>query len=381
MFKINEKLRQDILSGIPQGYSKLKQAIYIYNQLCLTTEYSMPYYIDEKNVREWYQNIDNLQLIDGETRKDVVCFTFNAIYMQLLIDAGLIDEEEHKNVIRYKNNTLSAVHEELELNIDGQKYWVDATKGVLSNNDLVYAKYDDMASLQGWEVYYDDVRPTNEQYKALEDAIKEVRKDNIDKSVQKMNYLKLKDQEYHKLPLEDRLKLFDELVLETKGYNMGTFNYFLRLKRLLLFNECRAAQLPEGQKTDVVFAKDAKSGLYKMYVFVNPKGYIDDEGYENFETLQIFQYDITDNGVTKQPIEKDEFMEQISTGKVVTRTDSAINSKTEADMLLVKPGKKNLSIQYKNNDQSQGISGYVRTIIATGQKIYYNANMERIDEN
>ena len=42
------------------------------------------------------------------------------------------------------------------------------------------------------------------------------------------------------------------------------------------------------KKIDLQFVKDRHSKKLKALLFVNPKGYTNDLGYENFDTLSIF---------------------------------------------------------------------------------------------
>ena len=83
--KINRDLEESILKDVPSNYSELEKALFIYQQLCLKTEYALDYYLDEDRVKDEYTKVANLPMVDGKENKDVVCFTFNAIYLKLLI--------------------------------------------------------------------------------------------------------------------------------------------------------------------------------------------------------------------------------------------------------------------------------------------------------
>ncbi|MBO5884528.1 MAG: hypothetical protein J6Q51_01900, partial [Clostridia bacterium] len=150
MYPINEQLKEDILSKVPSRYTKLEKAIFIYNELCSKLEYSMEYFIDEDAVADKYTDIKNLKYVDGKTNKQVVCFTFNCIFLELLDQANVCDEKTFllNNSVSLTGK-ISKIHEELLIYIDDYPYIIDATYGVLDNNDLTLSKYS-THQLQGW---------------------------------------------------------------------------------------------------------------------------------------------------------------------------------------------------------------------------------------
>ena len=92
MFEISEKLKQSVTENMPEGYTNLEKALYIYQELCQRLEYSLEYLIDKKNVVEYFKDPANLKLIDGEKNKDVICYTIEAICLQILIEEGICDD-------------------------------------------------------------------------------------------------------------------------------------------------------------------------------------------------------------------------------------------------------------------------------------------------
>ena len=139
-FDINDDLKHNILSDLPKDYSKLEKAILIYKRLCEKLQYSFDYYLEEMKNLNYFRDANNLKFVDGEKNKDVVCFTFNAILTQLLLDAKLLNGVD-MSFYQVETNTFPAFHDVLTIYIDDIPYYLDATAGVLDNNDLVLSKY------------------------------------------------------------------------------------------------------------------------------------------------------------------------------------------------------------------------------------------------
>ena len=76
IYKVNPELEKEIFSKIPAGYSKLEEALFIYNELCKTLRYSLDFYINENIYVHKFTNPDYLEDVDGKDNKDVVCFTY-----------------------------------------------------------------------------------------------------------------------------------------------------------------------------------------------------------------------------------------------------------------------------------------------------------------
>jgi hypothetical protein len=231
MYEINDKLKNKILSKIPEDYSKLEKAVFIYYELCKTLQYSIEYFIDESNNKDKFTNIENLKDVDGEQNKDVVCFTFNAIFLKLLDEAGICDTICYDCVIG-KNNNFASGHDTARFVIDGLLYDVEATFGILDNNDLTLSKYS-THRLSGWE----DCQNPDEINKAIEKIQKENRV--LENSAFDYVQQKKEDFEYKTLPLETRKRLFLERAITGPEYSIETFNYLLKLKHLFFEQELK----------------------------------------------------------------------------------------------------------------------------------------------
>ena len=376
MYPINEQLKEDILSKVPSRYTKLEKAIFIYNELCSKLEYSMEYFIDEDAVADKYTDIKNLKYVDGKTNKQVVCFTFNCIFLELLDQANVCDEKTFllNNSVSLTGK-ISKIHEELLIYIDDYPYIIDATYGVLDNNDLTLSKYS-THQLQGW------LAKNDEDQIELNKTISKVRTEALDLHKHAYDYVtqKQEDMSYHELPLQDRARLFLKLALVGPEYSVLTFNYLLKLKHLLFKNN-ELEQIQSTKNIDIkaglLYVKDTKTNEYKAIFLYNPVGYTNDKGYENFDDLQVYVIDLKNRRVSQ--ISPYELKENFAQKKYTTRDNKTL---TENSSRLLKKGDVHIKPIYEGGQpiwnekqQPQNLTGYVRTYLLTGKQEYYDDKM------
>lgn len=376
MYPVNQKLKNDILSKIPEHYSKLEKAIFIYNELCSKLEYSMEYFIDEDSVADKYTDVNNLQYVDGEQNKQVVCFTFNCIFLELLDEAKICDDKTfllNNNVS--PSGKINKIHEELLIYIDNYPYIVDATYGVLDDNDLTLSKYS-THKLKGW------LAKDDEDQIELDKTISKVRTESLTLHKHAYDYVTQKQEEmsYHELPLQDRAKLFLKLALVGPEYSVLTFNYLLKLKHLL-FKSDELEQTISKKNIDIkaglLYVKDSKTKEYKAIFLYNPAGYTNDKGFENFDDLQVYVIDLKNRRISQ--ISHYELKEQFSQQKYITRDNRVL---TERSSRFLKQGDMHLTPIYEGgrpvfdeHQQPQNLTGYVRTYLLTGKQEYYDDKM------
>lgn len=320
LVKINETLQNDILSSIPADYSKLEKAIFIYRELCKKLEYSMDFFLDRDKTLQYFITTKNIEKVDGIHNKDVVCFTFNVIFIELLYAAKLCDTETFTGFypFSYSEDVLDFMHKPVYVAVDGYSYLVDATFGIIDNNDLTLSKYS-THKLQGWRTA--DYSPTT----LLNSAIEKVCKDDIELNKSINEYVKLKKDNgnYINLPLKDRVKMFLDMSVSGPEYSILSFNYMIKLKHLLFTNEELNPLYHYNVKLDIEFVKDIKTGTYKALVLFNPKGYTDEYGLENFNELSITEIDIKSR--TLKPLDLESLREKIESKEYVKRTNESID--------------------------------------------------------
>ncbi len=348
MLEINEKLKKSVLSTIPKFCSKTEKMVRIYFELCKKLEYSMSFFMHDFSTIDYYTNPDNLKDIDGEERKDVVCYTFSAIMSELLLEAGVCDEEWFKNSkVLEKDGKLGYEmrHKYLTVNIGNNDYEIDATESFLGDTGLNAAKYS--GEIIGIECVYGDE-------KFLQSAIEKVTSEYQKLKIKEMAYLDYKKQDgaLIEFSLEERKEFFlqNATSITIPKYSLTTFYYFLKLKHLF-FNKM---ELGGGisKHVEMLFALDLVENVFKCFFLFNKDGYINDKGYENFEGLEI--YIISPKTRKWEEVDIETFKKRCR-----TRYDIDLNDEDEG-LEMANDGK----IEYGPKfDKDKNIIGYVRHIL------------------
>ncbi len=321
--EVNEKLKEKIFSSIPKDYSPLEKAIHVYYELCRTLHYSMGYYLEEKTFESYFTNPNNLVKVDGETNKDVVCFTFNAIYILLLKE---LEEREHLGIkcedissCLKRDGNFSTVHESVTFAVNSQAYEADSTYGVLDKNDLVLLKYTN-SMIEGITAISPNPKITDmELQKTLQKVCRNEKNINYSVSVYSINT------EQEGLSLDERVKLFLNLGIKNPfGYSVPGLNYMLKIKHSLFSKEeLEGHRSVSGKysgidiKIEMTFAKNTKTNEYEVYLLYNPKGYTRDKGYENFDSLEVYKISLKNCKATK--IDLDKFKDDILNETLINR--------------------------------------------------------------
>lgn len=133
---VNKKLKQAILSGLPQDASQLEQAIYIYIKMCKILTYDEEFYAAKQmgSIARKHENIENVYEITPENNR-VVCYEFNAIYGKLLEAIGIKFETFSQGLV----NNFGGGHADLKFRCGKFIVNADAVTSIL-HGDLVRAK-------------------------------------------------------------------------------------------------------------------------------------------------------------------------------------------------------------------------------------------------
>lgn len=355
ILKVNKKLESEILGKIPENYSNLEKAIFIYYELCKKLNYSLAYFLNDTEATNRILNVKNIENVDGDKNTEVVCFTFNAILAKLLVTAKICDESALSNVV-IDNNQFSPHHIPLVINIDGFNYIVDSSKGVFDNNDLTLSKYS-THKLTGWtpETFLSD-SATYMLNCQLSKAIEKVQSDNRGLETNVNAYLssKMLDNSYKELSLADRVQIFLIAIHNCPDYSVLAFNYLLKLKRKL-FKNSEVGKNSNSVNIDLFFGKNNENNDLEAFLFYNPKGYIDDFGFENFDALEIYQISVKKQNSKKISLE--DFKSKINGCSVITR--GTVRKKYTSGMAI--PGSLILTEIYEDNDPSKKVIGYTRS--------------------
>lgn len=317
-YKINTELYEKIVSQIPENFSKIEKAIFIYEKLCLTLQYSIGYYIEEHLLvtenhmfKNFFQKASNLKFVDGDVVDEVVCFTFNAIFLYFLANQGLIEKKYY--TINYPlssdKKTFATAHKPLKLYIDDIPLEIDATYGILDNNDLILCKYD-LQKLKGWKTFSSD------DEKCILKAIEKCRtyiNEKENKSV--AGFVEEKDAQYTNLTFEQKVKKFCKLAENIPDYSIQSFNFLLKCKQKVFLKE-EAVSIVDGcyqttpdTKVFLQFGvkKVKDDNIAEAFLFVNPIEKIQTDK-EFFKNLIVFEIGVKKRFVNKLSYE--EFVER-----------------------------------------------------------------------
>lgn len=291
MFNINETLKQNVISKIPAGYSPLETCVFVYSYLCSTLEYSIEYYGNEELYAPFFQNPKNLLKVDGVSYNKVVCYTFSAIFQTIIESLNLPNVKFKHKVKLNTKGVFDDYHDCPELKIGETVYDVDATTGVLMNNDLADQKFKNRPLQHFSLISVGRNESRLEKQNELDQAIEQVSNDlQLTKLAEQ--YVVQKGKDYKKLPLENRFRLFKELLSYTPDYSISSLNYLQTIKHALFeFSEYHFSFSKEKntkQYFQISFVRRGITGEVIILVFYNPKGY--NKACPNFDSLEIYEF-------------------------------------------------------------------------------------------
>ncbi len=285
MFKINDHLREIITKDIPESYSSRQKIILVYKRLCERLEYSMPAYINAPRNEWYYRKPEKLVEIDGEKRRDVMCFNFAAIFSEIVNGMHL------PLVITYppmlgKNKIFDPDHTALGIFIEGNEYLFDPLGGVIDNNDMNAVKSGmgpsgiDVVAVGGRRGSRRKV-----EKELLADVVKVFTEEKSELHPLAKKFEKLDEYDFGDLEFEKRVEILLKQFSEVEPpVSAMLLNYLIRVKRKLINRE------EDATKFDMKFLTDKATDRKLVFVCVNPKGYENRKGKENFDALSAFVF-------------------------------------------------------------------------------------------
>lgn len=270
LYRVNKSLEDEIFSAIPNHFDNLEQAIFIYYQLCKKLDYSIDYFLNGMQSKFKFSNLDNLEKVDGKTHKDVVCYTFDKIFLKMLLDRGLILEENFAENCSYSMffGILLPEHSKLSLKIDGKQYYADATMGIFRDCDLTMCKFAHH-NIGGWMVYGKDDDAKFQLNRALQ-TVENFCKSDFDKLVDAYVSHKMSKNDLDELSLDVRINMFLNAVIQNA--NDGSVNslaYIYQLKYIFFKTEEVSNYFDAKQKVAVVYVKNPKTNNVSTVVMYN----------------------------------------------------------------------------------------------------------------
>ncbi|MBQ9790077.1 MAG: hypothetical protein IJW24_00595 [Clostridia bacterium] len=285
MFVINEKLREDVTSNIPEVFTPRQKLICAYKRLCEKLEYSMPAYINTERHEGFYRNPSKLELIDGETRRDIMCYSFAAIFSEIVRGMNL------PHVFTYppklgKNKIFDPDHTSLRVFFDGDELEFDPLGGVIDNNDMNNVKFG--LPVAGISVNYARKGTTKKKLEKeiMNDISVVCTTERSPKHHLALEFEKVDEYDFSDLDFERRLAIFMRKLSEIdEPVSAVMLNYIIRLKRMLFLKS------EDCVNFDLKFLSDIKNDHKLVFVSANPKGYEKIKGKENFDSLTVTMFD------------------------------------------------------------------------------------------
>ena len=239
LFKVHvdPDFQKQVVASIPENYTNIEKAIYVYAKLCRILSYDPEFYLEGQvgKPAEKHRQIENISLIGKET-KDIICYDFTALYASILHDMGI------DITIISDNDTKEFGEGHSSLKFIADKFYVkaDAVTSIFSG-DLIGSKINSFPN--GIEC----LNISNETYmqfnKILDDVYtqvltEEIKNHHFDKkeySFESMidGYHKVFDDVLQEKNFEDKLNIMMANVRNRNLSDMDSLFYMHQLRRAI----------------------------------------------------------------------------------------------------------------------------------------------------
>ncbi|MFI3260640.1 MAG: hypothetical protein R3Y13_02900 [bacterium] len=220
---LNTKLKEAILSGMPEDYNLLEKSIHMYLNMCNLLTYDEAYYASDDKNREKskHTKLEYIEEISLDNNK-IVCFEFILMYTHLLDELGIkfITYYQNMEEINYGKGHVNA-----SFRIDKFLINVDPLTSI-HQGDIVQVKLNQPISGIICENFNNN---TNDE---LVSTIDNVYNNFLENNNSKLNK-KLISEDFQKLVFKEKLILFNEKIKENKLTNMDFMSYLIQLKKVL----------------------------------------------------------------------------------------------------------------------------------------------------
>ena len=276
--EVDQEYLDYLFQGMPQDFSKMQQAIYMYLKMCDTLRYSSEVFAAHERgpLSDKHSDISRLKYINPHNN-EIVCVEFNVIYAKVLSLLGI----DYK--VEEKTGEYGKGHAYLHFISDKFLVKADSTSSVLSG-DLFRVKahmplvgFSVITNNEGSKKEFNDI--VNSVYQTF----------NENKNVLSINEFERLKEEYCKqsdvgyVSLKEKVQIFFEAINRCNYVGMDKIAYIQTMKKSI-FNE---KELEENFKINILvdnYPKNTGKVIAPIIVFtVNPKNYnssaIDSEYY------------------------------------------------------------------------------------------------------
>lgn len=345
--EVNEKLKEAVLSDMPDYFDNLEKAFYVYYKLCTVLSYDDRYFAKRSmNEKREHQFFERLQTITPENNV-VICYEFNSLYARMLKDLGIIYELNGSN--QYADGHVS-------ITFRADKFMVnaDSTIGMIKS-DLAYAK--NGLILTGFTLENENEK-TKQEFEQKVDKVydylrsKESVTNNYKGTVRELTYLEeaLPDD----LSLDEKVAIFISMTKDSTLKVMDKIPYEIKLSKILF---------DKGNKDDeqfqinyVSYQPDMNSSVHKTTKILT----YNDKGIKNTKSNN---YIFIDNNYEMHKTSLGEIKQELYRGRIrgLLRDDHIIPGTTLDEMngvFNVSDSRSKMSIMFdtlnKINDYNNG---------------------------
>ena len=259
-FELNYELEETILNEIPNIFTDLQKAYYIYKRLCQKFSYDEEYYYllsygRESKVALKHQDFDRLEKLKGGD--DVICTEFSLIFAKFLKKLNIPFQ-----LLGYKNQMVDKIDSKhIKVRFKTGDYVVDADAAhLITKSDMVFEK------IYGQTNFFTVV---NEHKRTQDFFVKELKevddyfannKELMEYSDAKELYEKLYVDSKKKLSFNDKIKLIFDII-ESQNLKFIDMLSFINTIQKNIFYE-------EGDKFQIEFFVDNSENHSKLNILV-----------------------------------------------------------------------------------------------------------------
>lgn len=246
-FDLNEALKKQILNGMPENYSKLEKAIYIYIKMCKLLTYDDEYYaVNQKGIAtEKHKDINYASNITL-SNNSIVCFEFNLIYSKLLNELGINFSSNYEGMM---GEAYGFGHANLRFRCDKFLVKADSVTSILKG-DLMQAKLNQplkglVCSNHNTNTYKEFNELVSKVYELVakqeKDSKKDVQVEHVQTFEEIMKEYESVTDNIKKIDLSEKLSILIDKVNSTKMVGIDSLSYVLQLRNVL-FDEYEKAK-------------------------------------------------------------------------------------------------------------------------------------------
>mgnify|MGYP004526946193 CR=1 FL=1 len=229
---ISPELKHALIKDMPENYSLLEQAIYIYIKMCQILSYNDEFFAAKQRglPAKKHQMIDYVETITPGS-PEVVCYEFNVIYAKMLHSLGINFQRECFN---WKNKYGSG-HENLSFRVGKYIIEADSAKKILTG-DLFSAKIG--TSIKGLKCRNQNFDSQLEFDTILRKVYTDIKKeDKTTFSNALKEYEELTNKRKVNIPFKARFELFLEKIKNSTFTGITIMAYIIRLVNILFTDE------------------------------------------------------------------------------------------------------------------------------------------------